>query len=115
MKQNEINDLPTLPVENFENIFNVYKDKDGMYYYNLLQTVTFPSNLPLNLFDPYTIKYGDTWPVISYKTLNNTNIWWLLLLVNGINNPVVRPTPGNIIKIPKPEVVKQVLFQIRKS
>lgn len=114
MKQNEIEDLPILSVENFENIFNVYKDTDGMYFYNLLQTVVIPSNLPLNLFDPYIIKYGDTWPYVAYKTLKNTNIWWLILTVNNINNPIEPLVPGTVIKIPKPAVVKQILFQIKK-
>jgi hypothetical protein len=112
MKQNEIAELPDLRTENFENIFNVYKDENGMYFYNLLQTVVFPSNLPLNLFTPYTIKYDDTWPNIAYKTLNNTNVWWVILLVNNIENPVARPVAGTIIKIPKPELVKQVLSQM---
>lgn len=113
MKQNQISDLPTLRAENFENIFNVYKDENGMYFYNLLQTIVFPQNLPLNLFDPYNIKYGDTWPTISYKTLNNTNLWWIILLANNISNAVLPPVPGTIIKIPKPSVVKEVLLQMK--
>jgi hypothetical protein len=113
MKQNNISDLPTLKAENMENIFNVYQDENGMYYYNLLQTVTFPTNLPFNLFDSYTVKSGDTWPLISHKTLNNTNIWWVLLLVNHIMNPVLLPEPGLTIRIPKPQVVKEILTQMR--
>lgn len=113
MKQNEIQELPTLRVENFENIFNVYQDENGMYYYNLLQTVVFPSELPFNLFDSYTVKYDDTWPNIAYNTLNNTNVWWVILLANGIDNPVKKPAPGTVLKIPKPNLVKQILLQIK--
>lgn len=113
MKQNQISDLPKLRAESFENIFNVHKDENGLYFYNLLQTVVFPPNLPFNLFDPYTIKYGDTWPLVAHKTLNNTNVWWVILLANNIQNPVIQPVPGTVIKIPKPEVVKQILLQIR--
>lgn len=115
MKQNEIAELSNINVENFENIFNVYQDKDGMYFYNLLQTVVFPPNLPFNLFNPYTIKSGDTWPLISHKTLDNTNIWWIIVLANNIMNPVTLPVPGTTIKIPKPNVVKEILFQMRNQ
>ena len=127
MKHNEITDLPTINIENLENIFNVYQDKDGMYFYNLLQTIEFPQKLPLNLFDTYVVKPGDTWPLISHKTLNNTGLWWIILLANNIKNPILSvsqvktkknvygPIPGTTLKIPIMEVVKEVLFQMRKQ
>jgi hypothetical protein len=115
MKQNQISELPKLDAENIENMFNVYQDSQGMYYYNLFQTIEFPQNLPPNLFTPYTIKYGDTWPFISYKTLNSPNLWWAILLSNNIIDPTNKGkplTPGSVIKIPRIEVVKEILSQI---
>ena len=126
MRHNEIANLPTINIENFENIFNVYQDNNNMYYYNLLQTIIFPENLPLNLFDTYVTKYGDTWPLISHKTLNNTNLWWIILLANNIKNPIIPtyqnkkrktvygPLPGTVLKIPITDLVREILFQIRK-
>lgn len=116
MKQNEISELPRLNTENFENIFNVYQDSDGAYFYNLLNTVSFPTDLPLTLFQPYVIKPGDTWPYISYKVFNNPNLWWIILLANNIINPLDpnNIAQGNILKIPKNEIVKEILSQIRR-
>jgi hypothetical protein len=114
MKQNQISELPKLDQENFENIFNVYQDENGMYYYNLLQTVVFPQNLPLNLFTSYTIKHGDSWPFISYKSFNTPNLWWIILLANNIQNPLAPLVNGTILKIPKSVLVKEVLTQIGK-
>ena len=51
MKQNQIDELSKLEPENMENMFNVYQEKDGMYYYNLLRTIEFPDNLPITLFN----------------------------------------------------------------
>ena len=113
MKHNQIDELPKINVENFENIFNVYRDKDGMYFYNLLQTIVLPE-LTSNMYDDYVIKQGDSWPYISFKTLNNTNLWWIILLSNNIINPTVMPSPGTSIKIPIMDVVKEVLLQMRK-
>jgi nucleoid-associated protein YgaU len=115
MKQNNVTDLPRLNAENLENMFNVHQDANGMYFYNLLQTIEFPQNLPLNLFTSYTVKYGDTWPFISYKTLNSPNLWWTILLANNIQDPTNKGkplVPGTIIKIPRMEVVKEILSQI---
>lgn len=112
MKQNQITDLPNLDIESIENIFNVYRDGNGMYFYNLLQTVVFPPNLPSNLFVSYIVKYGDSWPYISFKTIGTPNLWWLILLANKIMDPTKIPVAGNTILIPKDSVVKQVLSQI---
>ena len=112
MKQNQIKELKRLTNESYENIFNVHQDENGLYFYNLLQTVQFPQNLPPNLFTRYTIVYGDTWPFISFKTLKTPNLWWLILLANGINNPLAPLLQGDTVQIPIPAVVREVLSQI---
>lgn len=114
MKQKDIKELPKLNEEVLENIFTVHKDEDGMYYYNLLQTISFPEDLPLAFYDFYTIRYGDTWPLISYKNYQNPNLWWFLLLANGITNPLTSVIPGTQIKIPNESIVKEILKQIIK-
>ena len=115
MKQNQIDNLSRLDFENFENIFNVYKNEDGMFFYNLLQSVTLPDNLPPNLFTLYTIGSIDTWPNISFASYNTPNLWWLIVLANNIQNPMAPLVPGNTIKIPIDAVVKDVLTQLRKG
>jgi nucleoid-associated protein YgaU len=115
MKQNQIKELERLSPENLENIFNVYQDRDGMYFYNLLQTVSIPQTLPPTLFTTYTTKHGDTWPFISHKTLNNPNLWWLILFVNNIQDPTIKLEPGVNILIPISRFVQEVISQIKKS
>jgi hypothetical protein len=114
MKQNQIKDLPKLSIDNYENIFNVYQEEDGMYYYNLLNSIQFPPNLPATLFNKYTVKTGDTWPFISYKAYKNPNLWWIIILANNIQNPVMMTESGTEILIPVIDVVKEVLGQITK-
>jgi hypothetical protein len=112
MFQNSIEDLPKLENENYENIFNVYQDNSGYYFYNLLQTLVIPSDLPEGYYDNYSIVYGDTWPLISYKNYNTPNLWWAILPVNNITDPTKTPTPGNQIKILKSRYVSEILSQI---
>lgn len=116
MKHNEIKALSKINNENLENIFNVYQDENGLYFYNLLQTITFPQDVPyLNLFDSYVIKSGDTWPLISFKTLNSTGLWWMICLVNHITNPVEPLVQGEVLKIPIPSLVREILNNIRTN
>lgn len=115
MKQNQIEELPKLNSENLESIFNVYQEQNGMYFYNLLQTIHFPYNLPANLFTSYNIKQGDTWPYISYKAYKTPNLWWIILLANNIQDPTIKLKPGVTIALPVQSVVKEVLSQIRNT
>lgn len=115
MKQNQIKDLPKLDAGNYENIFNVYRDEDGMYFYNLLQTIVFPANLPASFFTIYSFRQGDTWPFISFKVYNNPNLWWVILLANGIQDPTKKISPGTSIRIPNFSVVQEIIGQIGRS
>jgi hypothetical protein len=112
MRQNNIKDLPRLKDENYENIFNVYTDDNDFYYYNLLQTIHFPQDLPDSFFETYDVKFNDTWPLISYKKYNSIKLWWLIALANGVVNPINFLTPGKTIKVPKPQVATEILTQI---
>jgi hypothetical protein len=112
MNQNSIPSLPYLDNENYENIFDVKTDENGFYYYNLLQSVNLPSNLPKGLFANYQIVYGDTWPFISYKNYGTPNLWWIILSVNNILDPTQIPEPGTNINILGTDYVKEVISQI---
>lgn len=114
MRQNQIKDLSKLTLENYENIFNVYQEENGLYYYNLLNTIQFPPNLPPTLFTTYVVKTGDTWPFISYKSYKTPNLWWVILLANKIQNPVKMLDSGTEILIPITDLVKEVLSQLYK-
>lgn len=115
MYQNNIAELPRLKNENLENIFNVYQDDNDFYYYNLLQSIHFPQNLPDSYFVQYNVTYGDTWPYVSYKVYNNTKLWWVITLANNIINPTEPLVPGTILKIPNIDVVSEILTQIATS
>lgn len=112
MYQNRIKELPRLRDENYANIFNVYQDKNERYFYNLLQTVVIPTNLPVNYFDYYNTVYSDTWPVISYKNYQTPNLWWVILKTNNILNPVAPIEPGTQLKILNSRFVSLILQQI---
>jgi len=112
MYQNDIKELPRLKVENLENIFKVYQDEGDLYFYNLLQTIHFPQNLPDSYFVQYDVTYGDTWPYISYKVYGDIRLWWVITLANNIINPTQQLEPGSVLKIPNVDVVSEILTQI---
>ena len=113
MKYSDIQN-PTVEItsQNYENIFNVYLDKDTMYYFNLLKKVDFPSDLDSTVFDYYQTTPKDTYPLISYNAYNSVVLWWLICAANQIDVPTKQPEVGTILKIIKPVYVKQVLSKL---
>jgi len=73
MKQNDIINnkidvtLKKLDSQNLENLWNIHTTEDGEYFYNLLKTVNFPSDLDPTIYGTYTTVPGDTWPLIAWK------------------------------------------------
>lgn len=112
-KQNNISDLPSLDAYAFENIFNVYREKD-VYFYNLLKTVNFPQSIDSSFYSNYTVPFDNiTWTNISFIHYHTTNLWWLICSVNNIQNPVEFPKAGTVLKILNPEVVTSVVKTIK--
>ncbi len=97
MKQSSFKELPALRPQQYENIFNVYEDKDGFYFYNLLQNVILP-DLPENYTHLVTTDKGDTWTTISWAAYGTIHLWWTILLLNKIQNPLQMPEPGTVLK-----------------
>lgn len=112
MYQNNISTLQRLARERYENIFKIHTDEDGHYFYNLLQNIIFPDNLPTGFFNYYDVAPGDTLPFISYKTYKSIHLWWTICLVNGIDNPTIKLEPGTKLKILKDDTVKLLIREL---
>lgn len=116
LKQDRVESLPRLNLEVMENMFNVYKEQNtGRHFYNLLQTITFPTNLPASYFTTYIISYEDTWPLISYKSYNTPNLWWIILHANNILDPTKPLQVGKEILIPTVDFANTILAEIRSQ
>ncbi len=109
MKQNSFKDLPKIPSYRYENFFNIYSDKDGFNFYNILKSVNvFPSKNS-EAEDLYNTTFNDTWHLISYKYYNTMDLWWLVCAYNQIKNPVVMPPVGTQIRLLKSAFVSKII------
>jgi hypothetical protein len=63
------------------------------------------------LFTEVVISEKMPWTVLSYNAYNTIDLWWLIVLVNGIRNPFELPA-NNKIKILKPQYVSTVIAQL---
>lgn len=110
--QNEISDVHSLHDFSYERIFNVYKDGDH-YGYNILKAVRIPEDLDPTVFTYVNIVGSMAWTALSFQEYGSIRLWWLICVTNGILNPVLLPEPGTIIKVIKPEYVRDIIEQIK--
>lgn len=93
-------------------IFNVYVDSNNISFYNLYNTVIIDGNIDPTLYTEYYWTDSDNWYSTSYKFYKTTRLWWIILVVNNIQNPFDEISGGTKIKILNGPTVSQILNQM---
>lgn len=114
--QKDIPYLPEVDEYSFESFMRLYLTDKNQFYYNLLTTKIFiDGELDASTYYNITVTRKIPWTTISYNEYRNINLWWLILAVNKITNPVFYPEPGTELKILYPEYVRIVIDQINQK
>lgn len=117
-KQNDINVLPTLSLDRYENIFNVYetsKDDKKYYFYNLSKKIDIDlDNISPDVFKYITMGCRLPWTAISYQEYGTQHLWWLILAANKISNPIILPKTGDTFRLIRSEYIDQILGELTK-
>ena len=111
--QNKIPQLPQISDYRYENIFKVYQQNDGTFFYNLLNKVTIPDNINPNTYYTTVVNQRMPWTTISYNAYGTIELWWLIAILNKIQNPTT--VPSGSIKIIKSEYVRAIISEIQAS
>ena len=114
-KIGEIDDALVLPDSAYEKIFNMYRDENVHYAFNLSRTVNIPANIDDDFVFYTRVAGRKTWTQLSFDIYGTIRLWWLICLVNKIMNPVLLPDPGTVIKVIKPETVPSILESIHNQ
>tara|TARA_R110000803_G_scaffold85393_1_gene151747 strand:+ start:360 stop:722 length:363 start_codon:yes stop_codon:yes gene_type:complete len=113
--QNKVDILPDLEMYRYENIFKLYQQGEkNFYFYNILKKIKLPEDINEEIFD--FVKYPAAMPLttLSFRVYGTTQLWWLILIVNGISNPQAIPS-GVKIRIVKKAYLKTVLESIKQQ
>lgn len=115
--QNQINDLPTISKERYENIFKIYNIDDtstSYRFYNILNKVTIPDDIDENLLGTINLNVKVPWTILSYKLYNTQFLWWLIFLLNKPKN-IFYADSGIEYKYVLPENIISVLDTIENQ
>lgn len=113
--QNNIDSLPELELYRYENIFKVHQKGDkNFYYYNILKKIKLPDDMNERIFE--FVKYPETLPLttLSYKIYGTTHLWWLIMIINKITNPM-NIEGGKTLRFIKKPFLKVVLESIKEQ
>lgn len=105
-------DMPYLKVADLENMFEVFRDAAGRYYYNLNETAYVDA--PAGGLEPYTVSHEQQWPLVSYAVYGTTRFAWLLMCVNGVGpDEMFEPVrPGTTVLCPSAKDAQGIAAQV---
>lgn len=117
MYQNDIPQLDQISSNRFENIFTVNQTEDnGYYFYNIMKTVRITSDdLDDKYFFMFNVNRIIPYTALSYNFYGTTDLWWLICVINNIDNPIEFIKPGTTIKIIKKQHVSTVVAAIKNQ
>jgi hypothetical protein len=110
-----------MSVYDLANLFQIYHDTrlpgqtDVSFSINKSIVFNNLNKTPGIYFNKYTPKFSDCWPLISYYAYGTTELWWLILKVNDITNPMQEPQEFTEIKLLKSAYVNSILQQLRQG
>jgi hypothetical protein len=111
--QKDIQFLGKLNEFSFENFLRIYRSVDNHYFYNLLSnTVFIDDKLDPSTYYEIRVQKSVPWTTLSYNEYRTMHLWWLIMEVNKITNPLDYPQPGTVLKILFPQYVKVVIDTI---
>lgn len=114
--QNKISELPNLEEYRYENIFKVYQTgSKNFYFYNILKKIEVPENINNSFFDYVSLDSRIPLTTLSYQLYSTTYLWWLILIVNRIDNPVKKLPVGKKFRYIKPQYIPTVVSLIKKQ
>ena len=111
----DIPELSSLTEYKLENIFKVYRNTEGYYYYNILKTINIPDNIDISMYDKIRINQKLPYTAISYSQYKTIDLWWLICMVNKISNPLELVAPGTVLKIIKPGEIPRLMDAIKRQ
>jgi len=92
--------------------FNIYEDSDKNKFLNIFRAFK-NRELDIRYFHTHELDYEDWWDYLAYQYYGTPYLWWVIPLVNNIENPFEMPEAGTNIKILKKEYTFTILNEIK--
>lgn len=105
--------------DRYENIFNMYQfntsNNDTYVFYNILSKISIPTGLDPIVYQLYEVDSQIALTSLSHKLYGSQHLWWLIMIINNLKNPVKLIESGSIIKIIKSDYLDLVFDSLQNK
>jgi hypothetical protein len=117
LKPININEIPPIAGEYYENILNVYQTQDASnyFYYNISKKITIDlANVDEQYIEYIFIDSAMPLTTVSYRLFNTIHLWWLIAAMNNLN-PIKIPAAGSVLIVPRRQYLQTILQSINQA
>lgn len=101
----------------FLRLFNVLLDNDReTKFLNIFRSYIVNEDILNNIsfFETYEVGNGENWDNVSYNLYRSPFLWWVIALLNDIENPFETLEEGQQLKVLRDDYVYQLVSDLEK-
>lgn len=95
-------------------LFNILQDENGTRLQNIWRSYSLNDDVTGQtvFYDTYEMEDEDWWENISYQYYETPSLWWILCIMNNVQNPFEELEPGQETKILKGAYIYQLIKEM---
>ncbi len=95
-------------------LFNILQDEDGVQLQNVWRSYSLNDEVTGQtvFYDTYEMEDEEWWDNISYSFYNTPALWWVLCIMNNVQNPFEEIEPGQETKILRGAYLYQLIKEM---
>ena len=95
-------------------LFNILEDEDGVRLQNVWRSYSLNPEVAEEtyFFTLYNMNDDDWWDNISFLAYDTPYLWWILCVMNNVQNPFEEVSPGQETNILRDNYLYQVIKEI---
>ena len=101
----------------FLRLFNILLDEDRTTtFLNIFRSYIFNDDIFNNIsfFETYTVSHGEYWDNVSYNLYETPYLWWVIALLNNIENPFEQLEAGDQLIVLIEDYIYQLTSDLEK-
>ena len=118
LKNNQIPELPKIPSNRYENIFNVYtvqKDSKDFYFYNINNKIQLPVVIGSEYIKTIVLDRTLPWTILSYQLYDTINLWYLIYILNKHDSkPAFTANLGDTLVYIDPKFINTIVTKLNE-
>jgi len=95
-------------------LFNILQDENGTIFQNIWRSYSLNEEVTEEtiFYNTYEMQDDEWWENISYANYETPNLWWVLCIMNNVENPFEEVNPGQKTKILRANYLYQLIKEM---